>query len=71
MVAVLPERLRLDLADPLTGDLEGLAHLLEGMVGTAAYPEAHSDGCPFFAPIHQDIAAVAPRRGQACIVRCR
>ena len=39
----LPERLRLDLADPLPGHLEVLAHLLEGVIGFLADPEPHPE----------------------------
>src|SRR5512132_1182570 len=42
-VAQLPKRLRLDLADPLPGHLEVLAHLLQGMVGFLADPEPHPE----------------------------
>src|SRR6266496_5753054 len=39
----LAERLGLDLADALAGDREALAHLLEGVLGAVAQPEAHLD----------------------------
>jgi hypothetical protein len=42
-VAELPERLRLDLADALAGDLEALAHFLQGVLGAVPDPEAHLD----------------------------
>src|SRR3990172_4706686 len=42
-VAQLPERLRLDLADPLPCHLEILTHLLEGVIGFLADPEPHPE----------------------------
>ena len=51
-MAQLAERLGLDLADPLAGHLEVLAHLLEGVVRALADAEAH-------------LAARAPRGARA------
>ena len=42
-MAELAERLRLDLADPLAGDLEALADLLQGVLGAVPDPEPHLD----------------------------
>ena len=42
-VAELAEGLRLDLADPLAGDLEALAHFLERVLRAVADAEAHLD----------------------------
>src|SRR5690554_994219 len=41
-VAQLAQRLGLDLADPLAGDVELLADLLEGVVGVHVDAEAHA-----------------------------
>ena len=40
-MAQLAKRLRFDLADPLAGDVERAAHLLEGVLGAVADAEAH------------------------------
>src|SRR6185436_9472200 len=40
-VAELAERFRLDLADPLAGDVERAAHFLQRVLGTVAHAEAH------------------------------
>src|SRR5690606_12138760 len=42
-VTQLAQRLRLDLADALAGDLEVLTDLLEGVVGLLADAEAHAE----------------------------
>src|SRR5436190_21607392 len=42
-IAELPERLRLDLADALTRQVEALADLLERVVRRLADAEAHAD----------------------------
>src|SRR5271156_7042965 len=44
----LAQRLRLDLADALTGDLEALAHFFECVLGAVFKTEAHLDHA-FFA----------------------
>src|SRR5262252_377969 len=40
-MAELAQRLRLDLPDPLAGDVEGAADLLERVLGAVADAEAH------------------------------
>src|SRR5690349_1255750 len=40
-VPELPKRLALDLADPLSGHVEGAADLLEGVLGAVPHAEAH------------------------------
>ena len=48
-VAELAERLRLDLADPLAGDVELLAHLLEGPGAPVLEPEPELQHAPLAA----------------------
>src|SRR4029077_832321 len=40
-VAELPERLRLDLSDPLAGDVEGAADLFQGVLRAVADAKPH------------------------------
>src|SRR5947207_1753144 len=46
-VPQLAQRLRLDLADPLAGDVERAAHFLQGVLGAVADAEAHLEDLLF------------------------
>ena len=50
-MAELPDRLVLDLADPLTGDAEELAHFLQGVGPAVVHAEAHAQHIRF--PLRQ------------------
>src|ERR1051326_2758006 len=65
--AQLLERLRLDLADALARDAEGLAHFLERVLARAAEPEAHAQDAllargEIGERLGHELAEFAPRR---------
>ena len=64
-MAELPDSLVLDLADPLTGDAEDLAHLLQGVGATVVHAEAHPQHVRF--PLGEGTQNLFQGFGKQCV----